>query len=274
MPGTVEERELVDRGLPGGHVEVDGLVECFYALDRHGRTSRGPLESVEVAGTAVDDAEQVSGVADRPGEGGRQQVEGGLEVVEQLQRLDAGAVALIDEGDQGDAAAPGDLEEPEGLALDACCGVDQDDGAVDRRHHPQRVFAEIAVARGVEQVDDDVVVLEAEHGRGDRDAAALLEVHPVRGGGLALAAAFDGTGLVDRLAVEQQLFGHGRLAGVRVGDDREGPAAPGLADDRSVLHGGGFRSGCCRFWRHDPSGYRYLITFPAWRSWFRPASGR
>ena len=97
MPGAVEERKLVDRGLPCGHVEVDGLVECFDALDRHRRASRGPLEAVEVAGSAVDDAEQVAGVADRPGQGGRQQVEGGLKVVEQLQGI------LVVTADHGNA---------------------------------------------------------------------------------------------------------------------------------------------------------------------------
>jgi hypothetical protein len=44
-------------------------------------------------------------------------------------------------------------------------------------------------------------------------------------------AAADGAGDLDGAAVQQQLLGQGGLAGVGVGNDREGPPAPGLALD-------------------------------------------
>jgi hypothetical protein len=41
-------------------------------------------------------------------------------------------------------------------------------------------WAEILVARRVEQVEGEPLVLEAHHRRGDRDAALALDRHPVR----------------------------------------------------------------------------------------------
>jgi hypothetical protein len=41
-------------------------------------------------------------------------------------------------------------------------------------------WAEILMARRVEQVEDEPLVLEAHHRRGDRDAALALDRHPIR----------------------------------------------------------------------------------------------
>jgi hypothetical protein len=41
-------------------------------------------------------------------------------------------------------------------------------------------WAEILVARRVEQVEGEPLMLEAHHRRGDRDAALALDHHPVR----------------------------------------------------------------------------------------------
>ena len=97
------------------------------------------------------------------------------------ERLHAGAVVLVHEREQRDPARAGDLEQLLGLRLHAARRVDQDHGRVDRGQHAQRVLGEVLVPGRVEQVEDDVVVLEAQHRRGDRDPAPLLELHPVRG---------------------------------------------------------------------------------------------
>ena len=159
-----------------------------------------------------------------------------VEVVDHPERLHAGPVVLVHERDQRDAARPGDLEELLGLRLDAAGGVDQDHGGVDRGQHPQRVLGEVLVARGVEQVEDDALVLEAQHGGGDRDAAAALEVHPVRRRRLLPPARGDRPRLADRARVQQQLLGEGGLARVRVRDDGEGAPARRLLHHESVIH--------------------------------------
>ena len=74
---------------------------------------------------------------------------------------------------------------------------------------------------GVQQVDGALVVVELEHGGGDRDAALLLELHPVRGHAPLLPTGLDSSGLLDGTPIEQELFGQCGFAGVRVGDDRE-----------------------------------------------------
>ena len=91
----------------------------------------------------------------------------------------------------------------------------------------------------VEQVHDAVPVRELEHGRGDRDAALLLELHPVRGRRAPTLPGLDRAGAGgQRTAVEQELLGERGLAGVGVRDDRE-RAAPG----RLRRHPGGVGSG-------------------------------
>ena len=81
------------------------------------------------------------------------------------------------------------------------------------------------MAGGVQDVDAEALILELQDGRGDRDAALLLDLHPVRHGGAGVLLALDLPGLGDGPAVEQELFGQGGLTGVGVGDDGEGSSS-------------------------------------------------
>ena len=78
------------------------------------------------------------------------------------------------------------------------------------------------MARGVQNVDAEAVVLELHHGGGDGNAALLFDLHPVGGGGLG-PLALDLAGLGDGAAVEQELFRQSGLTGVRVRNDGECP---------------------------------------------------
>jgi hypothetical protein len=100
------------------------------------------------------------------------------------------------------------------------------------------------VTRGVEQVHDVVAVAELQRGRGDRDAAGLLHVLPVRHGAAAAGLAVHSTGLADDVGMQGQRLGERRLAGVRVTDDGERAPARSLARHlaRRLVH--------CR--RHRP----------------------
>ena len=68
------------------------------------------------------------------------------------------------------------------LRLDAVGRVDHHQRRVDRGQHAVGVFGEVLVARRVEQVDDVAAVLHLHHRARDRDAALLLDLHPVGGG--------------------------------------------------------------------------------------------
>ena len=73
------------------------------------------------------------------------------------------------------------------------------------------------------------LVLELEHRGGDRDAALLLQLHPVAGGVAAGAARLDAPGQVDGSSIEEQLLGERRLAGVGMTNDGEGAPAGDFA---------------------------------------------
>src|SRR6266481_5011931 len=89
-------------------------------------------------------------------------------------------------------------------------------------------WAEILVARRVEQVEGEPFVLEAHHRRGDRDAAPALDRHPIRAHPPPLALRLDLARQLYRPAKQQQFLGQGGLAGVGMRDDRKGPPAQNL----------------------------------------------
>jgi hypothetical protein len=84
------------------------------------------------------------------------------------------------------------------------------------------------VARRVEQVEGEALMLEAHHRRGDRDAALALDRHPIRAHPPPLAARLDLARQLDRAAKQQQFLGQCGLAGVRMRNDRKGAPAQNL----------------------------------------------
>ena len=142
----------------------------------------------------VEDAAEVAGDADRPGQRGRLQAGALADLVHQLEGVVARPVPLVDHGDDRDAPVPADLEQLHRLRLEALGGVDQHHGGVDRGQHPVGVLGEVGVAGGVDQVDHGVAVAELQGGRGDRDAALALHVHPVGHGAAAAVLAVHGAG--------------------------------------------------------------------------------
>ena len=95
-----------------------------------------------------------------------------------------------------------DLEQLQRLRLDAFRRIQHHDHAVDGEQRPVRVLAEVLVAGRVEKRDVAAVQLELERRGADRDAALLLQLHPVRDGmSLGLAAAH-GAGQLDGAGVQ------------------------------------------------------------------------
>ena len=175
-------------------------------------------------------------IAHRPGDRHGPQPDRLLHLVEQLQRLAAGAVPLVDERQHRDAAGAADVEQLERLRLEALRRVQQHHGGVDGGQHAVGVLGEVAVARGVEQVDHVVAVGELQHRGGDRDAARLLHLHPVGRDPLAARLAVHRARGVDRRGVQGERLGERRLARVGVADHRERPAPGGLGQDAAHTH--------------------------------------
>ena len=182
------------------------------------------LEQVDQLAPPVVDADERAVAVDRPRDRMAGDAEVRFDVADQLERIFADAVALVHEREDRRAPALADVEELARPILDALAVVEQHHRAVGGDERAVRVLGEVLVPRGVEQVDVVAVVLELHHARRDRDAALLLELHPVRRGMPRRTARLDRAGKMDRSAVKQQLFGEGRLARVGMADDREGAA--------------------------------------------------
>jgi hypothetical protein len=151
-----------------------------------------------------------------------------LDLVHQRQRVLHLAVHLVDEGEDGRVARAADLQQPPRLRLHAVGRVDHHQRRVHRGQHAVGVFAEVLVARGVQQVDDAVAVLHLHHRAGHRDAALLLDLHPVAGGVAGGLARLHAAGDLDRAGEQQQLLRQRGLARVGVGNDGKGAAAAHL----------------------------------------------
>ena len=155
-----------DRGVGGAHRRAE-------AAARHA------LVEARLLRDQVEHAAEAVAAADRPVHRRRLDAEHVLDLVEQLERIAARQVELVDEGEDRQPAQPAHLEQLARLRLDALGGVDHHDDAVDREERAVGVFAEVLVAGRVEQRDAAAAELEVERGRRHRDAALALDVHPV-----------------------------------------------------------------------------------------------
>ena len=203
------------------HFEVLGAALAAGREHRHG------------LGAQVDDAAKAFALTHRPGDGAAGHFQLAFDLVEDVERVAHFAVHLVDEGDDGCVALAADFDQAAGLRLHTVGRIDHHQRRIHRREHAVGVFREVFVAGRVEQVDDMVAVQHLHHAGGDRDAALLLDFHPVGGGVAAGFAAFDGAGDLDRTREQQQLFRQRGLARVGVGNDGKGAAAPGFGKERS-----------------------------------------
>ncbi len=232
VPRMARGLEQVEFVLQGG----DGL-----AADRVGQRAVGErnaagldhrravvtttIEEQHLAPSPVGHADEAVGGVHGPGHRVDVDPEVRLDVADQLERIAPGAVALVDEGEDRHPAHLADFEELPGPFLDATAIVEQHHCRVGCDQRPVSVLGEVGVAGGVEQVDLIAEIRELHHAGGHRDAALLLERHPVRRGMPRGAARLDRPREVDRAAVQEELLRQRRLAGVGVRNDREGASA-------------------------------------------------
>ena len=245
LAGDFEHFEFLDDAVVIGFVE-------FFADERVGEigdgdrgaigAGGGALEEMDSLGLAIEDAAEAGAGAEGPIDREGADAEDAFELIDQGEGIARGAVDLVHEGEDGDAAAAADLEEFAGLGLDAFAGVDDHDHGIDGGEDAIGVLGEILVAGGIEEIDAVAGVIELEDRRADGDAAFAFEFHPIGGGGALVLAGLDGAGELEGAAVEEELLGERGLAGVGMGDDGEG-AAPGDFSLHCALNGGRVASG-------------------------------
>jgi len=212
-------------GLVAQDLVQAGIVQALDGLAVLHLAAVGGAEQVDPVLQQVEHPLEALAHADGPGHRGASDAQDLLHLVHELHRFAAFAVELVHEGHDGGGAQAADIHELARALLHTLGGVDDHERRVHGGEGAVGVLGEIAVARGVEQVDDALAVGELHHRRGHRDAALLLHGHPV-GGGVAIGLApLHGAGVLDGAPVEQELLGERGLAGVRVGNDGEGAPA-------------------------------------------------
>jgi hypothetical protein len=225
------------------------LVSCARSVSAMvskscGRPLAARLEHRHGLRAQVHDPAKTLALAHGPGHGHAGHAQLALHLVQDVQRLAHFAVHLVHEGDDGRVALAADLDEAARLRFHAVGRVDHHQGRVDGGEHAVGVFGEVLVAGRVEQVDDVVAVQHLHDRRGHRDAALLFDFHPVGGGMARGLARLHRAGDLDRAGEKQQLLCQRGLAGVRVGNDREGATAAGFGEKRQ---GGQSAGGMPRF---------------------------
>ena len=151
-----------------------------------------------------------------------------LQLVQQVERVAALTVHLVDEDDDGRIPHAAHRHQLAGLSLHTLRTVYHDDGRVDSRQRAVGILGKVLVTRGVEDVHLILYVRALRsivelHDRGrDGDATLLLDVHPVAGGGFLNLVVLDGTGHLNLSAKQQELLSQRGLTGIRVRDNRKG----------------------------------------------------
>ena len=85
-------------------------------------------------------------------------------LLHQVEGIAAGAVQLVDEGENRDGAHAADLEQLDGLLLHALGAVDEHHGAVRRHQGTVGILGEVLMAGRIQNID--AIALEIElHGR-------------------------------------------------------------------------------------------------------------
>ena len=138
-------------------------------------------------------------------------------VVVSLLGVSTRTVDLVDDDHDLEAGVDSVTQHEAGLGHGALKGIDQQQGAVGHAQHALDLAAKVGVARGVDDVDLDVLVLDRDVLGENRDAALALLVVRVQDAVLDLLVGTEG------VRGTQELINHRRLAVVDVGDDGDVP---------------------------------------------------
>ena len=223
MAGFVEQRHVLHESFVRRLAEQVAQHRVAQRTDVHASSARAvvvrALEQMHLSPTPIVDADEHAVAMNRPGNRMAGNVEIGLDVAHEFERILANAIALVDEREDRHPPAFANREQLPCPILDATTIVEQHHRAVGCNQCAIRVLGEVLVARRVEQVDLIAVVLELHDARRDGNAALLLQLHPIRSRMPRRTARLDRPSQVDGAAVQQQLFRERRLTGVRMADD-------------------------------------------------------
>ena len=198
--------ELLALGFAAQQVGNLRVIQIHFQLVRPGLAVHAGEEQ-QLRLLPVVDALKILAAADGPVHGVGLDAQLPLHLVQQVEGIFRLPIHLVDEGKDGNVPHGADLEELPCLRLHALGTVDDHDGGVRRHQGAVGVLGEVLVARGVQNVDAEALVLELHHRGRNGNTALLLNLHPVGGGGPGILLALDHASLGDGAAVEQKFFG-------------------------------------------------------------------
>ena len=160
--------------------------------------------------------------ADGPVDGTGTDAQHLLQFLHQGEGIFGSPVHLVHKGEDRNVPHPADLEQLDGLSLDALRGVKQHDRRIRRHQHPVGILGEVLVSGSIQNVDPVAVVNKLHGGAGHGDAALFLNFHPVGRRVFVRFPGFDAARAADGAAVKQQFFGQCGFARVGMGNNGEG----------------------------------------------------
>ena len=125
--------------------------------------ARVTLEQTHASSRHVDCADEITPVADWPSDRRSIERQCFLDLVDELERVAALAIHLVDECNDRNVAQPADLEQLARARLDALGRIDHHHGRIDRGESPICVFGEVLVAGSIEEIEHAALEPEGKH---------------------------------------------------------------------------------------------------------------
>ena len=174
--------------------------------------------------------------ADRPGNRRAADFQLIFDFIQQFHRIADITVEFVHKGENRRIAQTGNFHQLTGTIFDAFRRIDNHQTAVNRRQGTVSIFGEVFVPRGIQQVNQAVMVRELHHRGGNRDPTLLFHFHPVGFSMLAGTTALHGTCGLNRLSEQQHFFSDGGLTGIRVRNNGKSAAFSHLLQIRRQRH--------------------------------------
>ena len=225
LTGAAEQLDVILQGLPKTFADHRLQLRIVRLVNGNlgflGAGDGSSLKRHDMVFLAVIDALEFLAAADWPVNGIGVNAQLLFQLVEQVIRVAGLQVHLVDKSENRDTAHGADLEQLAGLCLDALGCVDNHDCGVRSHQGAVGVLREVLMTRGIQNVDAVSAVFKLKHRGRDRDAALLLNFHPVGNGMTRILLALYGTGELNCSAVQQEFLCNGRFAGIRMRNNRK-----------------------------------------------------
>ena len=158
------------------------------------------------------DATKMAARTQRPGHRRAVDTQHRFHLVQQFHRITSLAIHLINKRHDRGIAQPADIHQLDRAFLDTLGRIDHHQRRIYRGQRPIGVFGEIRVAGCIQQIDDKVAIFKLHHRGRYRNAAFLLEFHPVRRRVATTLTSANSPGFLNGATVMQEFFRQRGLA--------------------------------------------------------------